>query len=1301
GMSIGTSNYRPHFRKPLSHGLPGLEFDNSNDRLHGTYDHMNAQDPLTVIVVYRQKDLSGGYRVVNSRTEDFLMAARNDNANTYSAFNTSTGAQGQFLSSDYPVGFESDRFVIHTYRYNGATGLAEHWVDGQFVGSRMAPSIHRSIVLGVGFSANPANAEVSEFMIYGKALLENDRVDAEVYLANKYGLYHLNASWIGGFNAASQTLINSNKYSLEEFISNHGSHSDGVWISSYSQKQQDYINENMLSLSEVPILPGPLESSFELDQGLIFFAPLRTGFEDQSSSSWDVSNPPGGFSIDSADRFGIAASAPSFADRDYRLVVPAGLNPPNAMTVSMWTNPQNFTGEDVIFAGYDGTTDTDETFYFGIESSGFRFTAWGAPGTGSATAFRSPTLNVWQHLVGRYSYDSNLNSSEISLALDLNNSASYSFVGPINQADQPVGIGAHTGNSSAFNGLVNDVVVWDRALTDEELGLLHFIQLSPSHSAELEGFLKFDSPAPEIGTATYGGVDLVDGATIADGSQWQVNLGVGVNIETVELLVDGNIAGTLTDTGNGEYTLASGFQVTPGYHTVRIVATNRDGDTDELLFNLQFEGNSAPTNPPSIEAIYVGNESLGLAPTLTGSDFVSTDILPMDDFSVSSVRYILREQGSSVQILSPESNDPNINFSTFLNLQGQAGKILTLEAVAETPFSGQVTRQESFSVESPVLSDPVTLEWIVPSDDSTQAHLIEYELGYAASAGMVEPVEVSHLWTDMVGGRITVDPSTQTGDVLSHSWDTQAAGIEDTDSLFLRMRAFDGSKFSEWDVSGPYSYDDGVPAAASVSIQSSGFVSNPAITLSLSAGGATEIVISELADLSDKNETDWQPFVDTVDYTLSATLGVKNVYVGFRDMFESVVIASDSTELVAAQTVVYDQNSASFVIDPATFVAGDHLLIDEVTVTLDGPITVGSMQLINGAKLTTSATTSTQEYRLNLKVLGALTIDASSSIDVSGKGYLAGFTQGNFEYSITEDDKAGGSHGGLGAFYHGASSNSYGNFTYPTDLGSGATIRRSIEGVGGGAIYLDVVDLILDGAILANGLFTTVNKSSGGAGGSILIEAATISGSGSIRANGGNGMLVNSLDLGGGGGGGGRVAVYYETLGATIGLEAYGGQGGSGKHGGAGTIYLEETDVDQAGVGTLIVDNNGNTGADTPLASVGSGILGTLLSPILGLSPSASPSDWTAIIGLWVEPDTINNSGSYFQIVDASSASSEITVSPDPTNIADVGDYYQGVINLDSIEVRGNAIVRSVDPISSTTSLTEGNGPGTQWNPGP
>ena len=111
-------------------------------------------------------------------------------------------------------------------------------------------------------------------------------------------------------------------------------------------------------------------------------------------------------------------------------------------------------------------------------------------------------------------------------------------------------------------------------------------------------------------------------------------------------------------------------------------------------------------------------------------------------------------------------------------------------------------------------------------------------------------------------------------------------------------------------------------------------------------------------------------------------------------------------------------------------------------------------------------------------------------------------------------------------------------------------------------------------AALAGGSSGTASSVSvgAGAGGSILIRAGTLRGSGRISAaGGGNGRDVwNSY---GGSGGGGRVAVYYDAL--SLPVDSITARGGvainvPGVGGSAGTVYLK---ANAQPYGSVIIDN--------------------------------------------------------------------------------------------------------------------------------
>lgn len=133
-----------------------------------------------------------------------------------------------------------------------------------------------------------------------------------------------------------------------------------------------------------------------------------------------------------------------------------------------------------------------------------------------------------------------------------------------------------------------------------------------------------------------------------------------------------------------------------------------------------------------------------------------------------------------------------------------------------------------------------------------------------------------------------------------------------------------------------------------------------------------------------------------------------------------------------------------------------------------------------------------------------LTIDLGATISTNGQGYDDSGPGG------VESADAGASHGGVGGGNIAASV--YGSSLIPITLGSGWGAY-----LGGGAVWFEVSNFFINnGAVLAN---ATGYRSSGG---SIYVNAGTVSGAGRFRANGSGSTFPYTQA-----GGGGRIAIHY------------------------------------------------------------------------------------------------------------------------------------------------------------------------------
>ena len=141
-------------------------------------------------------------------------------------------------------------------------------------------------------------------------------------------------------------------------------------------------------------------------------------------------------------------------------------------------------------------------------------------------------------------------------------------------------------------------------------------------------------------------------------------------------------------------------------------------------------------------------------------------------------------------------------------------------------------------------------------------------------------------------------------------------------------------------------------------------------------------------------------------------------------------------------------------------------------------------------------------------------VDATSAIDVSGRGYpggISGALEGRtLGFAVGSAIGDGGSHGGRGGddtTFAGQPGGVYGDPKRPTRLGGGGGAGSGGQGggAGGGAIRIQASDaIVVDGAIRANGFVASTGGRLGmGAGGSVWLSTRSLGGAGVVEANGG------------------------------------------------------------------------------------------------------------------------------------------------------------------------------------------------------
>ena len=157
-----------------------------------------------------------------------------------------------------------------------------------------------------------------------------------------------------------------------------------------------------------------------------------------------------------------------------------------------------------------------------------------------------------------------------------------------------------------------------------------------------------------------------------------------------------------------------------------------------------------------------------------------------------------------------------------------------------------------------------------------------------------------------------------------------------------------------------------------------------------------------------------------------------------------------------------------------------------------------------------------ETYRIRIAA-GSVSVGVDGKIDAMGKGYYMNNSGSNtMPYP---------SHGGM---FSGTGCKVYGDPKEPIHVGLPYKIASGNHyvGKGGGAIYITATGAVkVDGVISANSSDGSwaENARASGAAGSVYIHAASVSGAGSITADGSNSLEQNNKGVGG------RVAIITET----------------------------------------------------------------------------------------------------------------------------------------------------------------------------
>lgn len=146
-------------------------------------------------------------------------------------------------------------------------------------------------------------------------------------------------------------------------------------------------------------------------------------------------------------------------------------------TISFWMNPNNtYTGDDTRQILFADTNDTTYNIALGKYTEGVSGESFGISTGDETNAFSGTTetnyyANNWYHMVLRWNNNTDLyeifvNGRKVPVTHDSGNGASL-------WSGIPIRIGERANDSENYSGLLDDVRIYDRSLSDDEVFQLY------------------------------------------------------------------------------------------------------------------------------------------------------------------------------------------------------------------------------------------------------------------------------------------------------------------------------------------------------------------------------------------------------------------------------------------------------------------------------------------------------------------------------------------------------------------------------------------------------------------------------------------------------------------------------------------------------------------------------------------------------------------------------------------------------------------------------------------------------------
>lgn len=252
--------------------------------------------------------------------------------------------------------------------------------------------------------------------------------------------------------------------------------------------------------------------------GLVAYYPFNGNTNDESGNGNNGTN--NGATL-ASDRFGNNNSSYNFQNN--KISIPHnplfGFQATSGFTISIWCNSSNVSN---ILHFIGKRADSSQIF-------NWQMAYFGGPNFGSGTGFGyygaiSTSLlliNTWYNIVGKF--DNGIWTIYVNGILKANNNTA--IVNP--DSNTPITIG-NSGNFQPFYGKLDDIGIWNRALTQEEITNLYYAD-SPCQSLVINtGVLSFNPPTYKNTLTIYPNPAnehiTIDCGTLANVSGWNIKI---------------------------------------------------------------------------------------------------------------------------------------------------------------------------------------------------------------------------------------------------------------------------------------------------------------------------------------------------------------------------------------------------------------------------------------------------------------------------------------------------------------------------------------------------------------------------------------------------------------------------------------------------------------------------------------------------------------------------------------------------------------------------------------------------------